>query len=57
MNEPKELKDLSEVELKSAAYERVCLVNRYNMELQAIEQELQKRSKVAAVPPKEKKGK
>lgn len=57
MNEQKELKDCTEVELKAAAYERVYLVSRYNMELQAIEQELQKRSKVAVVPPKVKKEK
>jgi len=43
MSEQKELKDLTEIELKAAAYERVCLVRKYDAELQLIQQELQRR--------------
>lgn len=46
MSKPKELKDLSVTELKAGAYERACLIQRFNMELQAIEQEIQKREVV-----------
>lgn len=43
MEEQKELKDLTIVELKAAAYERFKMVTQFNAELQAIEQEIAKR--------------